>query len=80
MHPEAEFQLRRLVLTVSTFIFLTSTFAILSLQLLTQDSYPVRTSLTIYLFWFAALSVTGFIAALKVRAQPLAPCSTCVVI
>jgi hypothetical protein len=77
MSPEVEFQLRRLVLTVSTFTFLLSSIAICALQLFPQDSFAIKTSVSLYLFFFAVSNITGFIAALKVRAQFFTPCSRC---
>ena len=66
MREEAELGLRRLLLTVSTFLFLASLLAIYTLQYLPEVSVHLKSSFTVYLVFFSVVSVAGFVAAIKV--------------
>src|ERR1700759_1665651 len=67
MRQEAELSLRRLLLTVSTFVLLASLIAIYALQWVPQEPLHLRTTLTVYVAFFWAMSFIGLIAAIKVR-------------
>lgn len=67
MRQEAELGLRRLLLTVSTFVLLASLIAIYALQWVPQEPLHLRTTLTVYVAFFWAMSFIGLIAAIKVR-------------
>jgi len=63
-HP-TELGLRRLLLTVSTFVFLASLLAIYALRFLPADPLHLRKSLSVYLIFFLVVSLIGFAGAVK---------------
>jgi len=65
MRQEAELGLRRLLLTVSTFAFFACSIAIYVVQYIPQDPLHLRMTLTVYVAFFLAMSLTGLIAAIK---------------
>jgi hypothetical protein len=66
MRKAAELGLRRLLLTVSTFVLLACLIAIYALQFVPQDPVHLRTSLTVYVALFLGMSLIGLVAAIKV--------------
>lgn len=65
MRHQAELSLRRLLLTVSTFVLLTSGAAISAVRFLPEDPLHLRRSFTVYLVSFVAGSVIGISGAIK---------------
>ncbi|KAF2675154.1 hypothetical protein BT63DRAFT_450136 [Microthyrium microscopicum] len=70
MLRESEISIRRLLLTVSTFVSLFSLVAIYALRYLPEDPLHIRASLTAYVIFFLLVSVLGFVGAIK-RSAPL---------
>jgi hypothetical protein len=66
MRHQAELGLRRLLLTVSTFVFLAALVAIYALRFLPEDPLHLRKSLSVYLVFFLIVSLIGLSGAVKV--------------
>jgi hypothetical protein len=69
MRFEAELGIRRLVLTVSTFVFLIGLPIIYGLQFLPPDHVQLRSTLTAYFIFLLVVSFVGIIAAVTVRSM-----------
>jgi len=65
MRHQAELGMRRLLLTVSTFVFLAALVAIYALRFLPEDPLHLRKSLSVYLVFFLIVSLIGLSGAVK---------------
>lgn len=66
MHREAELGIRRLILTVYTFVFLLSLLGITFAGYLPHDAMQLRTSFSIYSIIFLLMSATALVGAVRV--------------
>jgi hypothetical protein len=66
MRQGAELGLRRLLLTVCTFVLFACLVAIYLVQFIPQDPLHLKTTLTVYVVFFLTMSFIGLLAAVKV--------------